>query len=535
MRPNFIKSIIKIKSSQSLLFFISGLVLIFVWAITSFVSYQRIGVFGCFDQCFNYVAAFFMLKGRTLFSQIFFNHQPLMAYISYLLQLTLQPQNLYQLVLYHRLFMILFALLMNLLLLWRFRWLAFGFILFYETTKFYLFGHFFLPEAVMVYPLVYLGGLFWQGLNQQKIFLVDYFLSGLFAWLVIFLSLPYAPLALVLYGLFLFSLRQKEKQKLLFSLGFFLLLCFALLFRLPLPDYFFQVFQVNLKAVSIETQATGLKGLSLLKIFFYPFLILLKSSGHLFWSILAVLDLIFLSLLFWFWKTRKKPKVVLLIFFLLGLALVRYVDPGTVYYQAFHLLAWYGLFLLFLFCLLADWYLKQKSRLFSPLLLLLLASLLLAALFSPQSFLQEKTNRDEEFTVNYAPYFSTGEVVKLLAQSGDQLFLDMWDDLIYWQAGLDSAYPYSLYTPIMTNFARFQEGRLTMFAENPPAFYYSYYGAGGNCPPLFPEKMIKEYRQLYFGGKPCCLYLREEKIKEIKPSQWEAVAKLGFSLPKSKE
>jgi len=533
MRPNFIKSITKTRSSQFFLFLISSLVLIFVWSITSFVSYQRLGVFGCFDQCFNYVTAYFMLQGKTLFSQIFFNHQPLMAYFSYLLQLFLHPENLYQLVLYHRLSMIAFALLMNLLLLYRFRWVGFGFILFYETTKYYLFGHFFLPEAMLVYPLVYLGGLFWQGLNQQKIYLVDYFFSGLFTWLVIFLSLPYAPLALVLYFFFLFSVRKTHSQRLLFSLLTFFLLCLVLLGNLPLRDYFFQNFQVNLRAVGIETEATGLRGLSFLKIFFYPFLILLKGARHLFWIILFGLDLIFLYLTFWLAKEKKKPKEVSLVFFLLGLALFRYVEPGTVFYQAFHLLAWYGLFLLFTFSLFRDFLLKQKSRLFSLSILLLLAAFLFVAIFSSQSFLQEKTNRDEEFTVNYAPYFATGEVVKILSKPGDLLFLDLWDDLIYWQAGLDSSYPYSLYTPIMTNFSQYQEARLAMFAENPPDFYYSYYGLGENCPPLLPANRVKEYRQLYFGEKPSCLYLQEEKLKAIEPRQWEAVAELGFSLPET--
>lgn len=514
------------------IFLISSLVLIFIWSITTFVFYQRLGVFGCFDQCFNYVAAYFLLKGKTLFSQIFFNHQPLMAYFSYYLQLLLQPQNLYQLVLYHRLFVIAFSLFMNLLLLFRLRWVGFGFVLFYETTKFYLFGHFFLPEAMLVYPLVYLGGLFWQGLAGKKIFLYDYPLAGLFAWLVVFLSLAYVPLTIGLYSLFLFSVR-KNRHLVFSSLLIFFLLSFFLLFNLPLRDYFFQVFQVNLKAVAFESEATGMGGLGFLKIFFYPFLILLKSSKHLFWSILAFLDLIFLYLIFWFWKTRKKPGVILLIFFLLGLALVRYVEPGTVFYQAFHLLAWYGLFLLFFFCFLVDFLFKPKNRLFSSLILLLLAGFLFTAVFSPQSFLQEKVNREEEFTVNYAPYFATGEVIKILAQPDDQLFLDLWDDLIYWQAGLDSAYPYSLYTPIMTNFDQFQTARLKMFAENPPDFYYSYYGAGEDCPPLLPEEMVTDYHQLYFGGKPSCLYLQEEKLKAIEKSQWEAIAKLGFSLPET--
>ena len=57
-----------------------------------------------------------MLRGKTLYSQIFFNHQPLMAYLSFLIQALSQPKTLYHLILFHHLFIILFSLLLDLFL-----------------------------------------------------------------------------------------------------------------------------------------------------------------------------------------------------------------------------------------------------------------------------------------------------------------------------------------------------------------------------------------------------------------------------------
>src|SRR3989344_9397687 len=69
----------------------------------------RIAAFGCFDDCFNYMGGYFILNGKQLYSQIFFNHQPLMAYISYLIQLFTQPTNIFELLLRHRQFVLLFS------------------------------------------------------------------------------------------------------------------------------------------------------------------------------------------------------------------------------------------------------------------------------------------------------------------------------------------------------------------------------------------------------------------------------------------
>lgn len=139
-----------------------------VFIAVAFRLYQRIGVFGCGDECINYTAGYFILLGKSLYSQIFFNHQPMLAFISALIQRVAAPQDLYHLVLYHRLFVLLYSLGMSVFLLWRFRLRAALFLLLYEATKYYLYGYQFIGEAFIVYPLVYLAVLLWESYEQKK-------------------------------------------------------------------------------------------------------------------------------------------------------------------------------------------------------------------------------------------------------------------------------------------------------------------------------------------------------------------------------
>ncbi len=530
---NYLKRFSKISPVK---IYISAILFLILGATLFLVSkafYQRIGVFGCFDQCFNFVAAYFMLKGKVLYSQIFFNHQPLMAYLSYIIQGLFNPDNLYKLVLYHRMFILFFSLLMNVLIIWRFRWAGIGFVLFYETTKYYLFGNFFLPEAIIAYLLVYLAGLWWEKVRKKHLSMFDYLTASIFTWLIVFLRIPYIPIALILYGLILLPLNQRTKKLKSASLFLFLLLSFLTLLNTPLKDYIHQVFVLNRQMMLNETQALGISGIGIFKIFLYPFLILFTGKWNYLRSILVGLDVVFLSLIAWFLIKGDKTKEILLILFIMGLAAIRYVEPGTTFYEAFHLLAWYSLFVMFIFLFLIELHRSKKDQRLFFILTSLLAVFFIHIVFSSQSFIWEKVNREEEFTTNYAHYFAYGSVIKTLSKSKDTLFLDLWDDLLYQQSGLDSSYPYSLYTPIMSNSQKFNQTRLIMFRDNPPDFYYSYPNISENCPPLFPSEIIDDYRQLYFSEKPTCLYIKKANIVGIASEQWEEIKKLGFYLPEA--
>lgn len=511
----------------------------FLFSIILFFKmyYQRLGAFGCFDQCFNYVAAYFMLKGRTLYSQIFFNHQVLMAYLSYIIQAILRPATTYQLVLYHRLFVFLFSSSMDLLLIFRFRAKGAAFVLFYETTKYYLFGHLFLPEALVVYLLVYLFGLNWQKIEKNRLSSLDFLTAGVLTWLVIFLREPYAPIAILLY-IFLLWGKKLTKAKIL-SLSLFGSLSLLTLLSVPWSDYFFNLVTVNRGFVSQATQSTGLQGIRLFKVFLYPFYLLFGGQQNHFRVFLVGLDLVFLFLAGVLVISLKKYQSVGFVFLALGLTSLRWVEPGFIYYSAFRLLPWYGLFLMAIFLFLDIIGRKKKLFRLKRSLVFGLVALFIYIVSPAHSFLWEKVDSHEEFTVNYAHPFVYGEVVKILADKNDKLFLELWHDLIYWQSGLDSSYKYALYTPVMTDFSKYREARTEMFQHHPPDFYYAacssdlIYWQPNNkdTVPLLPKERAKDYTQLFLNNQPTCLFVKKTKLPQITPSQWEAVKKFGFSLP----
>lgn len=464
-----------------------------------------------------------MTKGRVLYSEIFTNHQMIATYISFAIQEAFHPETLYQLVLYHRFFIIGFSLLMSVLIVLRFKMTGAGFVLLYEATKFYLFGNLFLPEALVVYPLVYLFGISWQKLHKKPISQLDLILSAVFTWFVVFTREPFIPVALVLLIIIIWG--QRKSFLSLIILTILSLLVLASVWR-SVGDYIFQVFIFNLRVTvpnEVTTSAVALKG------FFYPITLLFEGKWNFIRTIFVLLDLLFILLISVYTVKEKKIALGVFVICILGLASFRFVEPGTLFFEAFHLLPWYGLFLMSI-CLLIEWLATNANTKNMGKLGLLSSIVIFGYTISGQSFFWEKVETDAIFTVNYAHYYINGEVIKTLAKPTDTLFTDMWDYFIHWQADLDSSYQYALYTFVMRGYPLFDEARLRMFIDNPPDFYYTY------CPRqpytgYLPEEIVPAYVQLHRDGKPTCTYVKKSKLAEITKEQWEKAKGLGFLQP----
>lgn len=484
---------------------------------TSWAYYQRIGAFGCFDDCFNIAAGYFIGKGKSLYSEIFFNHQPLMAYLSYSIQ-AIKPDSLYQLILYHRIFIMLFSFLMNMLLVTRFGWVGLGFTLFYETTKYYMFGDRFLAENLVVYPLVYLLGLAFCKLNKRTIFGWEIIFASILTWFVIFMREPFVPVVLILYTSLLWTKSFSKKH--LFSLILFSFLTLITIGLLPMKDYVFNVIEIN---AAVEVSAIEVYN-NLPRIFGYPLYLLLEGQWNFLKPILVASSTVFIITVAVYTIRYRRLKQVLFIIFILGLANIRVVEPSTMFYEAFHIIPWYGLFIASTLLILRD--LDKKIRIvgISTLIIILIYST------SPGSFLYEKIDSEHEFTTNYGHYFVQGEVIKVLSSSSDTLFVDGFDELIHWTADRPSPYKHSLYTSVMPRFPLYVNERNNMFNNNPPDFYY------GNCPGdpnpqrHLPEESLKNYAQLTFAGRPTCLFVRKTQLKEMKYTQLEELQKRKFNF-----
>jgi len=479
----------------------------------------RVSAFGCFDDCFNYLGGYFLLKGKVLYSEIFFNHQPLMAYLSAVIQSITQPGSVFELLLRHRQAILAFSFFANAFLILRFGWLAFGFATIYELSKFYLFGDRFLAEGLVVYLLVYLFGLAWLKISRKRIYRFEYFFAVLVAWSAIFLRLPYLPVGLFLLGVIFWEKGWFEKRK--WAMVFLGGLVIASLLALPIKEY-------NFNLISVNQQTGRLGGFNLLKSFFYPIWLISNRQDNLFARFLWSLDLVFLGLLL-SWGILGKRKKLVLILATLGSANLILVNPGRIFYEAFHLLPWYGL-LLFAICLILKSLLIKKRKLGAVLLVVIIISFGLF-ISSPQYFAWESVDPHHELMTNYSREIHAGIVVKDLSGPEDTLFLDGYDDLIYWQADRLSLYPYSWYTSVMPKIERYALARLEMFKTNPSDFYYGACHGEAIEEWTMPMEFRQNYRQLYSEDQPTCLWVHQDKIEEISEQQWQKAKELFYELP----
>ena len=275
-------------------FILIALFLIPAYFVLYKIYMPRVNAFGCFDDCFNYVAAYFILHGKELYSEIYFNHQFLIVHMSVVVQYLAHPENIYELVLRHRQFLLLFSFLFNFLLIKRFFLPGIFFVLFYEFNKFYIFGDRFLAESFVVYPLVYMIGLIWNKMHKKHLSLFDYIFSAGGTCFVIFMREPYTLSVLFLFAAILFG-RPFSKAKRI-GLSFFVILTTLIIFSLPLKDYILSLVVHARNIAIMENAQNDILGLGLLKIFFYPVFLLFGGEWNIFRQILIGLAGVFLFL-----------------------------------------------------------------------------------------------------------------------------------------------------------------------------------------------------------------------------------------------
>src|SRR3990167_9977341 len=282
---------------NALILLIPLILLLPLYVILYKIYIPRVNAFGCFDDCFNYLGGYFIANGKHIYSDFFFNHQPIPAFLSYFVQTLTNQINIFDLVLKHRQALMLFGLLFNGLLILRFRFPAFLFIIIFELSKFYVFGDRFLAEGIIVYPILYLAGLALLRISKRKLFTIDYLLFPVLAWFIVFSREPYVPLALLLFATILWGKFDKIKK---ISIAIFTILStITLLYISDLKEYFFNIVTVNYSTVfTSEANTNNLIGPKIFQIFLYPFYILIQGNWNLFRQLLIGVDIVFITLLF---------------------------------------------------------------------------------------------------------------------------------------------------------------------------------------------------------------------------------------------
>lgn len=515
------------KTSLNKLFWVCCLLLGIILLFTYYKYYTRIGAFGCFDDCHTISSGYFMTRGRQLYSQIFYNHQMLMPYISFSIQTIVQPSSLYSLILSHRLFIYAFSILFDIFLAWRFHWKGLGFVVMYETTKFYFFGDRFLPEALVSFSLAYLLGLAWEKINRKDLSKFDYIVAAILTWFVVFLREPYVPTAFVLFVIIIWKKNISFNQKV--SIGIFILLSVLTLLTVPVFDYLFTIITVNSQTVlKGEIEGTQLLGSGIVKSLLYPVFIFTEGKWTLIRKILVLLDIsFFLSLLHVFFIQKKRYNVLFVILILAAAAL-RVVPPGSMYYESFHLLPWYALFIMSIFLLMESIVGKRFGKIILSLSTLAVVISFVINILDSDSVLRTNIDTYQEFNVGYARYQTYGDALKILSDSNDTLFSELADEILYWQTGLESSYQYAFYTPVTSEIEKYREARINMFKKTPPDFYY--YSEELLDRSSIASTIREDYKALSKDNRPPSIFIHMKKVSEITEDQWNQIKHVGFYL-----
>ncbi len=495
----------------------------FLFTFFIYFYYQRLGAFGCFDDCFYYMGGYFLLKGERIYTDFFFNHSFLVPVISFLIQKITHPTELYTFILFHKLFIYLFSFLFGLILIFRFKTQAFLTLIFYELTKFFTFGDRFLGESLVVYPVLYLLGISWEKIHAKKLHRFDYLLSGIFVYFIIFAREPYVPLALFLFLVILWGKKDIKLKK--YAVISFLTPAIVSFILISPKDFFTNVFTLNKSQIETESSKNG----GILGVLIYPLRIYIEG----FWNLFRQITIFFMSAflisgIYYSLKLRRLGFIILLI--ALSLAAVRPEIPGTIFYKAYHMNIWYAVLLFSTFLVIFE-ILKLKATKFK-IVILLPFFLLFAYIFtSPNLIINEKINKIEEYNFGYSGYYVYGNAIKNLSSDNDTIFVEEKDELINVLSNLKSSYKYNGYTSFMPLIDVYRDERLNMFKNAPPDFYYDACYQLDKTHRAYTPNIEKNFTRIYIFNKPSCLLINNKKINNITDEKWKKIKNLGFQKP----
>lgn len=408
------------------------------------------------DEEDNFVLGKYLNNGEVLYRDLFSHHQPLSYVFSAGIQQITDPNSIYLLVKRHREVVMLWAMLWWIILALKTGWSIVPIALVYEATKIYLLGHLFLSESFAVYLLIYVTVLSLQPPKQLR----EYFIFGLSSGLIIFLLSPLWPAVIFLSGI-IFWRNLNIKKILSFAFGFGLIITIILPF-ISLKDYLFNAFYINFAYYIPATSRDGWLANITGGIFSIVTPIFSQINDSQILIIIKTLLICLLINLFVLFKTHKY-KLLLITIISLGLANIRYVQPGLQYYSGFHILPWLGLLIFF------SLYLAAKN---SKILFTLTMIMLILEIVQAKNSLFIAKNRETDFYVNYSRQYSFGAAVNIMKNEHDSLFVAPDEWLIYWQGDVKHSSKMVNYYAWMSAVPELRQAAETTFQKNPPTFFY---------------------------------------------------------------
>lgn len=475
----------KLDLEGRLLLIILSLLTVSMVVITSVVYLRETSAFRFFDEENNIVAGYFMSTGKLLYRDIFMNHNPLPILLSAIIQRIFVIQTLFELVKYHRLFMICFALAANTILLVRFRQKAFVFIFVYEFIKFYLAGQMFLAEGMIAYAFAYLILTLTEArLQNKKIGTFDLiFSTALFVFIVLSRE-PYVPVACVLFGLVLYF---SHSRRLSMWCGI-AATCIIVLFmvQFDMSEFYKQVILLNQSLakgdLKDQNNAQLFSGLSQI----YQYVLVGIQLDKPVYIILGAMSITLIFLTYRITRVftaRKRILFVLLVLSVLFLAGIRNYKAGSEWYGMYRSIPYIAIVLSFISGVV--------SVRFATVAMIFVLGILL---IHPRSHLREKRINADEYYIQYSRSNQSAQVINLLCSKYPlpcTLHIDDIDVYPYWITKKPPVYRYTFYYPVNKAYLDYKQIREQELVRNPPVIYYD-----GSCmvdPTYLPQSLIPSF------------------------------------------
>lgn len=434
--------------------------------ITSYVYARQTSSFRFFDEENNIVAGYLMHSGRHLYRDIFMNHHPLPIVISQLIQSLVSIDTLFELVKYHRMFMILLAGVAGGLLILRFRTRAALFIFAYEFIKFYLSGQMFLAEGMIAYGFAYLVLLISGSIQDHRpIRVADLIASTLVVAGILLSREPYVPVALLLYAVILYNTKSYRMVLLHVGIGSLLIVVFMLQYRID--EYFKQVVLLNwaLAQGDLKAQQSLQAYSGILQLYQYV-LVGLRLDKPLY-IILAGFVILFVGavhrlLVILSWKSRMVAfAILILILFSAG---VRNYAAGSEWYGMYRSIPYIVILISFVSSLVSH-----------RVALVTMICVMIVAMLHPRSHFNEQRVNAREYYINYSHSNQVGQVLGMLCRDFPgrcTLHIDDIDVYPYWVSKLPPSYRYAFYYPVNKAYLDYSDIRDRELSAHPPVLYY---------------------------------------------------------------
>jgi len=462
------------------------------------------------DEEYNFAIGKYLLKDEVLYKDIITNHQPITHIASSFVQNYSKPNSIFLLVSRHRTAIAVWSLIWSLFFVLFFGVSALLFVFCYELTKSYLFGNLFLAETIVVYPFLFLIGLIIYRKKLSHPLLLTF--SGICISLCLFLLGPIWPAVAFITLLLLY----RQKNYLIKTLAFMflgaLIIILALWKYVSFSGYLYWYLYTNFIYTVPNYHGNEHWVLTILKSFMSPLISFITfDNTPMLWlirifSLLLIINLVII----------RRFRLVLIVITVLGLSNIRFVPPGSGHYSGFHMLPWFAALVFITSVLSLQQFKPNVPAVFKLTNVLLIIFAVVFSLNYTKPVLLERRDSQKDYLINYSTYTDRGEIVRIIKDPTDTLFVSRDSWLIYWQSDTNHLPSLFGYYAWMSGVPKLHAAVLEKFSKEPPTFFYC-----DDCKGLDLEQFLPRYTNIKKNKVSTDLYVISDKIKGLSKSQKE--------------